>query len=335
MRDRQSAHEWDEMLTYYQKSGDKIASFAERKRGLMSNTSEMLSGVFRKFLLLAIAGMFSCPQAAISQVGAAPAAGQKQGPNSLTAKPLRFEVVSIRPNKSGGPSALQILPDGYRAINMSLGNSVMMAYIPQNLWLSEPIEGKPAWFHTEMYDVTAMIAPSDVEEWRKQSDNQNKMLEAMLQTALAERCKLIVHHVPREGAAWALVVDKKGPKFKQAKPDETVNGQPVPDEGKSVGFPKDGKPQVTFYGYTMDNFAAWLSHSSPTTPVLNKTGLAGKFDLVASQIDRSSPNGVAISLNNSDPSNIWDLKALGLKIVPVKFPMETIVIDHIERPSAN
>ena len=290
--------------------------------------------MLRKFLILATVAIFSYSHAALSQAGTGSAASRGIAKSDLIAKPLRFEVVSIRPNKSGSPSALQILPDGYRAINMSLGLSIKMAYLPQNLWLSEPVQGEPAWIHTEMYDVTAKIAPSDMEEWRKQGTNQNKMLESMLQTALAERCKLVVHHIPREALAWALVSDKKGPRFKETEPGEMINGQLVPNDGKMIGYQKEKgeKPQVTFYGYSMDKFADWLSHSSPMRPVLNKTGLTGNYDFMTSQIDST---GVAVSLDNSDPSNIWDIKALGLKLMPVTIPMETLVVDHIERPSAN
>jgi uncharacterized protein (TIGR03435 family) len=312
-----------------------LAGFAA---GCKDAPESVVTLTFRKFLFLAVIGIFPWPQAAISQAGIAGAASQGPAKNSLTTRPLRFEVVSIRPNKSGGPSALQILSNGYRAINISLGLSIKMAYLPQDLWLSEPVQGEPAWFRTEMYDITAKIAPSDMEEWQKQGNNQNKMLESMLQTALAERCKLLVHHIPREAAAWALVADKKGPKFKVSKPDEMVNGQLVPNEGKMIGYQKGEKPQVKFFGYSMDQFAAWLSHSSPMRPVLNKTSLTGNFDFVASQIDLSSSpkdRGGAVSLNNSDPSNIWDLKALGLTLMPVTTPMETLVIDHIERPSEN
>jgi bla regulator protein BlaR1 len=292
-----------------------------------------------KRLLLIVLGIILGTSAAFAQPKAAPHSVQSAEEKAASSRPLQFEVVSIRRNKSGGPSALQALPDGYRAINVSLGLSIMTAYLPKNLWLSEPIQGEPDWIHQEMYDVVAKIAPSDIPEWQKQNDNHNVMLEAMLQSMLAERCKLVVHHIPREAPAWALVVDKQGPKFKPMKPGETPDGQPVPDQGEIVGFQKGAKPQVSFFGYSMDSFAAWLSQSSPMAPVIDKTGLAGRYDLVASQIDLSStPNdkGVSISLgSSSSPANIWDLKALGLKLQPIKIPLETLVIDHIERPTPN
>lgn len=46
------------------------------------------------------------------------------------------------------------------------------------------------------------------------------MLRAMLQTMLAERCKVVVHHDSKEAPVYDLVVAKGGAKFKQA---ETVD----------------------------------------------------------------------------------------------------------------
>jgi len=283
-------------------------------------------------------GLILPSQPTVLQAIAQSASGQGVPKRTVPAKPMQFDVVSIRRNKSGGPSALQILPDGYRAINVSLGLSIKMAYLPKALWLAEPVQGEPAWIGQEKYDILAKIAPSDQLEWQRQNDNHKKMLEAMLQAVLVDRCKLVVHHVPRQASAWGLVVDKSGPKFKEMKPGEMIDGKPVPSEGIILGFRRGENPKVTFMGYSMDQFADWLSQSSPMSPVADKTGLTGRYDLVVSQIDMSSspsPTGVTVSLSNLDPSNIWNLEALGLKLIPVKIPVETLVIDHIQRPSEN
>jgi uncharacterized protein (TIGR03435 family) len=254
------------------------------------------------------------------------------------AHPLRFEVVSIRRNKSNGYSDFRVTPDGFRAINVSLGLSIMKAYIPTNLELSEPIQGEPDWIHQEMYDVEARVAQSDIPEWQNQTRNHQPMLQSMLQAMLAERCNLVVHHVPRQAPGWALVVAKQGPKLQPMKPGETLNGQPLPEEGRLVGHRPGDKPQVSFFGYSMESFAAWLNQSSPRAPVFDKTGLTAKYDFVvipAVNDSSSSDKNVVVSFDNMNPSNIWDLKALGLKLQPIKIPLETLVIDHIERPTAN
>ncbi len=85
---------------------------------------------------------------------------------------------------------------------------------------------------------------------------------------------------------------------------------------------------MPIYNISMTLLAAWLSENMETT-VLDQTGLAGNYDLVLNrrETEQKAPN--------PDPLNKWDLDALGLKLVPMKVPSRRLVIDHIERPSAN
>ena len=73
-------------------------------------------------------------------------------------------------------------------------------------------------------------------------------------------------------------------------------------------------------------------------PILDKTGLTGSFDLaVESGLDGSIKlNGVDVTPAESAPTFLEALKEqLGLKLNSTKGPVDTIVIDHIEEPSAN
>ena len=45
-------------------------------------------------------------------------------------------------------------------------------------------------------------------------------------------------------------------------------------------------------------------------------------------------NGM-VSSEETNPANVWDLAALGLKVVPIRIPTDAIVIDHVEKPSEN
>jgi uncharacterized protein (TIGR03435 family) len=192
---------------------------------------------------------------------------------------------------------------------------------------------------SEKYDIEAKVAPVDVAEWQRQSNfkQQKVMLQAMLQTMLAERCKLVVHRIPAEISGYALVVGKDGPKFKETKPDETIpSGIPLPDGGVLVGAARDGKLENSFYGASMAELANHLNGVSPGHPVQDRTGLTGKYDFVLKRIDMSEEQDGRVSLDAIPaPNNIWDMGALGLKVEPIKIPAETIVIDHIERPSEN
>jgi uncharacterized protein (TIGR03435 family) len=79
-------------------------------------------------------------------------------------------------------------------------------------------------------------------------------------------------------------------------------------------------------------------------PILDRTGLSGKYDFELKWTpDQSSANnavgGVAHPLAVADPDrpNIFTAlqKQLGLNLESSKAPVTVIVVDHIETPSAN
>ena len=178
----------------------------------------------------------------------APLAGFAQTDTSQAsqarAKPMAFEVVSIRQHKgddvtpSYGPTA-----NGYHMTNMTLIVSILTAYVPQTggsaLYMNNQVKGLPDWIR-ERFDVDATVSEADLAEWQKPSA-QNVMLQAMLQTMLADRLKLEVHRDIKEVPMYSLVVGKSGPKFKEANDAETHQGVTLPNGGGTV-VPEDGGP---------------------------------------------------------------------------------------------
>jgi uncharacterized protein (TIGR03435 family) len=74
-------------------------------------------------------------------------------------------------------------------------------------------------------------------------------------------------------------------------------------------------------------------------PVLDRTGLAGKFDLVMEftpQLNGPLPPGATFQPDESGPTFLQALKEdLGLKLESQTGPVDVIVIDHVEQPSEN
>jgi len=257
---------------------------------------------------------------------------------------MAFEVVSIRPSKRGFFGASQeresreTQPDGYRAEDQPLVSTIDFAYFPDShQWPPEPGPSNlPSWVG-DQYDIQAKVAPADMAEWQKQGP-QKDMLSAMLRTMLEDRCKLVVHWVPGEASGYALVVGKHGPNLKKATPDE-----PVPPNGYHVRlgmvmvpgatyFPwrkGDGRTDLPFYNISMEVLAEWLS-GEMEMPIVDKTGLLGNYDVVLHKRSKEDQ-----SASDPGPSIEWDFEASGLKLVPLKVPTKRLVIDHIERPSAN
>jgi len=97
-------------------------------------------------------------------------------------------------------------------------------------------------------------------------------------------------------------------------------------------------------GTTLDDFSRML-FAILGRPVFNKTGIAGRFDIrieFSREGTRFSPLRATEPADGSSPASdptdsIFAAvqEELGLKLEPAKGPVETFVIDHIERPAGN
>ena len=113
----------------------------------------------------------------------------------------------------------------------------------------------------------------------------------------------------------------------------------------------DGKPitgvmwffpdHLTAQGYSISSLVNMLSQPSTGLgrPVIDKTGLTGayNFTLDWSPQMKSGPGGLAIASAPSEdaPSIFTAIQELGLKLQPATGQEQIVVIDHVERPSAN
>jgi uncharacterized protein (TIGR03435 family) len=168
----------------------------------------------------------------------------------------------------------------------------------------------------------------------------------MLQALLAERLNLQVHRETKELPIYALVIAKNGPKFQEGKLGDTypngfkgLNGAPV-----GAGMMRMGAGEWTGQGIPIANLVGSLSRRLGRT-VVDKTGLTGKYDFTLrwtpddNPVSPKEPGGApdAAALPDSSGPSIFTAlqEQLGLKLESQKGPVETIVIDHVERPSQN
>jgi uncharacterized protein (TIGR03435 family) len=290
---------------------------------------------------------------AVGFVGAGMAMGQAAGKPSapkataIPAAPVKeyaFEVVSIRQNISETPGDMgNATLDGYRMANSTLALVINTAYVPQTagsaFYSPGQVKGLPDWANSEHYDVDARISDGDRAAWQNQA-TQLVMLQSMLQTMLVGRCKLAVHREVKEASVYSLVVGKSGTKFKETDPTvEPPSGQKLPWGGVVVNR-MDGKgTSMSFYGASMGSLASFLSNivsimGRDESIVQDKTGLTGRYDFVIKFAPIEREQGAEAP---ADPSLLAFTAAqeLGLKLEKGKGQVETLVIDHIERPSEN
>ena len=247
---------------------------------------------------------------------------------------LAFEFVSILPSNAGDRDwQLVADPNGneYRALGMPLAYTILFAYFPRALQRKERLLGTPDWVWNNKFDFVAKVAPEDIAAWHNSLERglgaPNPMLEAMLQSALTDRCKLAFHRIPAKVKGLALVVGNPGPnpeRLVKAGPYETVpdNAQEIPDNGRVVPVTSPDVPVLHFYKTTMKSLVAFLSKSGKL--VEDRTGLTGIYDFALPRLSR-----------DGDPSVDWDVGVLGLRFESIEAQTENIVIDQIERPSPN
>jgi uncharacterized protein (TIGR03435 family) len=214
--------------------------------------------------------------------------------------------------------------------------------------------GLPGWSDSLRYDIEAKAegnAPPD------------QMWGPMMQMLLEDRFKLKLHRETKELPAYAVVVAKGGFKASPAAEDSCVSldvnqlklvqqqGAPFPKLcGRQASGTKDGNLTLDVFGGNMKRFCELLS-SRLDRPVIDRTGVAGKFDfhLEFSPLragtdpapeprtagDTAGPSSVPDSTSTS-PSIFTALQQqLGLRLEAATAPVEVLMVDHVERPSEN
>ena len=149
-------------------------------------------------------------------------------------------------------------------------------------------------------------------------------LRLMLQTLLADRFKLAVHHQTKEMSAYALVVGKNGPKFQESQA-----------EGESVLVPDQKTMKVVVQRTPMAQLVEMLGNVL-RAPVVDLTELKGRYDITV-ELAKYIPD--RNSTEPMDPVTILTRglqDELGLKLEPRKLPIDLVVVDHAEKiPAEN
>jgi uncharacterized protein (TIGR03435 family) len=143
----------------------------------------------------------------------------------------------------------------------------------------------------------------------------------MLQTLLADRFNLKFHREMRELPVYAMVIGKGGVKFKESPPEKPF---------KSYGGVNGRNQYMEYSQATMEMVADGIGVDRP---VIDKTGLTGKYEIRLEATPEFRIN------NNPQPDDLRIFDAiqeqLGLKLEAQKAMMEVLVVDRMDKPSAN
>ncbi len=302
------------------------------------------------------------------------ARGQQDTPSSPAVAALaasaKFDVASIKPLAPSGPRMFFRIMDSpdtkFSASGATVKLLVQIAYGVQD----SQIEGGPNWINSERFEIEAK-SDSDLDEAIKKlgRDDASLVKHHMLQQLLADRFNLKVHHETRQLPIYALIVAKNGPRLEVAKEDDALPpgaGPTTPgDHGLQQGVRMQmggGEQHLDFADAPIALLVKVMSQQLGRT-VIDKTGLTGKYNFSLHWAPDPSMGGMmggpgpgpgpgpgaapggnapigggggSLTPDSSGPSIFTALQEqAGLKLDSEKGPVDVIVIDSVDHPSAN
>jgi uncharacterized protein (TIGR03435 family) len=249
----------------------------------------------------------------------------------------KFEVATIKPNTSGDSRMQTVTRPGgvFVAVNAPLKLLIADAYIGAQPGAVERILGGPEWVQSARYDINAK-APA---EWRLSPTGPPVELLLMVRTLLEDRFRLKVHRETRERPAYELVAARPGtlgPKLRQsaAACDAILVRPPQPPPGArpECGF-AGGPGGLMAGGIAMAQLAQFLQRIG--RPVIDKTGLAGRYDFDLAFAPLAPPAADAAADPNLPTIFIALEEQLGLRLQSTSGPLDVFVIDNVEQPAAD
>jgi uncharacterized protein (TIGR03435 family) len=257
-----------------------------------------------------------------------------------------FDVATIKPNNSAtSMQGLTMNGRNFATRGSSLLDLITFSYGVQ----AKQIVGAPDWIDKDRYDIAAV---PDID-----GAPNTDQLRSMVRKLLADRFKLTSHKEQRDLSAYVLTVAKGGQKLK---PTELKG--PLP----GLGFrPTTGGLTLNMANGTMDDLTSFLQVLVLDRPVVNRTDISGKYDLVVkftpddTQFHGHPPRlpgnsasgsttttasgsgaattGAAVSDTTETFPDLYQAfqQQVGLKLQAEKTAVDVIAIDHVEKPSAN
>ncbi|SPE25163.1 conserved exported hypothetical protein [Candidatus Sulfopaludibacter sp. SbA3] len=220
----------------------------------------------------------------------------------------KIEVASIKLSRdTKADSNFDSAPGGrLTATNITVRYLIRLAYAVEDY----QVERTPAWVDGDLYDIAA-----------KSSGGKTTSLEeerSVVRELLTDRFQLATHRETKQLPVYLLVVGKNGSKL------TAHNDGSGAKTRKSCGH-------LAGTRVTADVIALMLARQFERN-VLNQTGLPGKYDF---QLD-FTPDSGPCPVDSGQPSIFTAVQQqLGLKLESGKGPVETLVIDKVERPSEN
>ena len=254
-----------------------------------------------------------------------------------------FEVISIRQSKPETPHGFSVEHGRFNA-NLKLQGYIGFAYELDFVFSREQMDAMlahmPKWVSTDAFEIHALA----------EGNPSRDQVRHMVQSMLADRFKLELHTVTAEASVLALVLEKPGttgPTLRPHSEGDPCDARMPPRDTAAISvgaFPPAcdaitvvDKPHGAILLAARDIAVKQIvglvsSLGRLGRPVVDRTGLTGSFDFTL----EFTPQPIA-QPDDLQPVMLEDAihEQLGLKLKPTRAPLETLIIDHVERPSEN
>lgn len=235
-----------------------------------------------------------------------------------------FEVSTIKPSNPDTPGKSILVGRGgqnlFTTTNTTVYELIAFAYGMH----PRQITGGPSWIDSDKWDISAKPDQPGLPSVTQ--------LSKMVQKLIEDRYQLTFHREKKELSVYAITVAKSGSKLAKSE-----------GQGNLPGF--GGPPgNIGARNTTLEEFAGFLQARVLDRPVVDQTGLAGRFDLQlkyapdAAQQAQAGPGGSAPApAVNTDLPDLFAAfqQQLGLKLEATKAQVDVMVIDKISKPSEN
>jgi uncharacterized protein (TIGR03435 family) len=237
-------------------------------------------------------------------------------PAMVAADPA-FEVATVKPTAPGTTGGgIHARTRQFGVTNRTVEDLIKWTYQVR----SRQIEGGPKWMDEDHFDMAAEPnAPG------QPSDEQYRV---MGQKLLAERFGLKIHVVEKVFPVYRLVVVKTPVKM-------TPNDAGMEAQGSIVTRQEGENLLVQGVGMSMFDLSWALMNFLEDRQVVDETGLPGKYDFLMTLPMSAFKGGAAGSDSDPYPSFFAAVQQLGMKLETGTAPLKVIVIDQLEKPSAN
>ena len=248
-----------------------------------------------------------------------PAPPQRLPPMAADAHPT-FDVATVKPTAADARRSMLTVRGADLVIeNLSLNALIKFAWEVQE----REIEAGPGWMSTDKWDIQAK---PDVPGM----PNPDQLRE-MVRKLLADRFGLKFREEQREMAAYVLTVGKDGPKLMKSA-----------DASQLGGFTMGPLGVMHAGGATMGDFVHIMQGDILDRPVVDKTGLQGRWDFTLRWTPDETqfagarvPRPTAEDADAPPPLFTAIQEQLGLKLEPAKTEVPVLVVEHVEKPTAN